>query len=701
VTRTGSLLVVDDNDDNRDVLSRRLRNRGYTVSVAADGPQALALTEAHKFDLILLDVEMPGMSGLEVLSRIRANRSHIEFPVIMVTARAEGVDIVEAFRLGANDYVTKPVDFPVALARIATHVSHKWAVEDLRDSEERFTLAVRGANDGLWDWNLTTNAVYWSPRWKAMLGYEESEVSATPQEWLTRVHPEDRGRVEAALAAHIADGSRHFESEHRILHRNETFRWVLCRGAAVRTGDGTATRLAGSLTDITETKLADALTGLPNRILFFDLVERAIKRAERRADYVFALLVLGLDRFNLVHDGLGPLSADRLLVAVARRLQSSLRSTDAVTRDEPDFTLARVGGDEFNVLLDDITDARDAIVVAERLRRALEEPFEVDGNQLFISATTGIAVSTTGYDQPEAIVRDATTALNRARAQGNSQYEIFDPAMRARAISRLQVETDLRQAIETRAFELYYQPIISFESGLIAGFEALLRWRHPVRGLVSPAEFIPIAEDTGMILDIGRFALAESCRQMAVWQARFGAAAPKVMCANISSRQFADGDLLGEIGTVLEQTGLAPSSLKLEITETAFISDVPGAQGIVSRAQAMGIEWSLDDFGTGYSSLSYLHQLRVNTVKVDRSFVSLLGTEGPGSEMVRAIVALAHNLGMDVVAEGVETAEQFAKLQDLGCEYAQGYYFSPPVDSAAADRLIASQPWCSTSLSRR
>ena len=527
MTRTGSLLVVDDNEDNRDVLSRRLRNRGYTVSVAADGPQALALTETQKFDLILLDVEMPGMSGLEVLSRIRANRSHIEFPVIMVTARTEGVDIVEAFRLGANDYVTKPVDFPVALARIATHVSHKWAVEDLRDSEERFALAVRGANDGLWDWNLTTNAVYWSPRWKAMLGYDESEISATPQEWLTRVHPEDRGRVEAALAAHIADGSRHFESEHRILHRNETFRWVLCRGAAVRNGDGTATRLAGSLTDITETKLADALTGLPNRILFFDLVERAIKRAERRADYVFALLVLGLDRFNLVHDSLGPLSADRLLVAVARRLQSSLRSTDAVTRDEPDFTLARVGGDEFNVLLDDITDARDAIVVAERLRHALEEPFEVDGNQLFISATTGIAVSTTGYDQPEAIVRDATTALNRARAQGNSQYQIFDPAMRARAISRLQVETDLRQAIETRAFEVYYQPIISFDSGLIAGFEALLRWRHPVRGLVSPAEFIPIAEDTGMILDIGRFALAESCRQMAAWQARFGAAAPE------------------------------------------------------------------------------------------------------------------------------------------------------------------------------
>jgi diguanylate cyclase (GGDEF)-like protein len=443
------------------------------------------------------------------------------------------------------------------------------------------------------------------------------------------------------------------------------------------------------------------LTGLPNRILFFDLVERAIKRAERRPDYAFALLVLGLDRIEVVHDSLGPLGADRLLVAVAQRLQSSLRSTDALTRDALGATLARVGGDEFNVLLDDITDVRDAIRVAERLRHALEEPFEVDGNQLFISATTGIAVSTTGYDQPAAIVRDATTALNRARANGASQYEIFDPAMRARAVSRLQVETDLRRAIETRAFEVHYQPIVSFDSGRIAGFEALLRWRHPVRGLVSPAEFIPIAEDTGMILDIGRLVLAESCRQMAAWQGRFGLQAPHIMCANISSRQFAEGDLVAEIAAILEQTGLAPSKLKLEITETAFISDVLGAHGIVRRAQSMGIEWSLDDFGTGYSSLSYLHQLGVDTVKVDRSFVNLMGTQGTGSEMVRAIVALAHNLGMDVVAEGVETAEQFAELQDLGCEYAQGFYFSKPVDTAAADLLIASQPWCSTSLSSR
>ena len=693
MTRQGSLLVVDDNDDNRDALSRRLSQKGYRVSLAADGAGALAQIDRESYDLVLLDVEMPGMSGLEVLSQVRVQRSQTQLPVIMVTARSEGADIVQALGLGANDYVTKPIDFAVAVARIRTHLEHKWAVEDLHESEERYALAVRGANDGLWDWNLVTNEIHWSARWKAMLGYDEHEIGTSPDEWFSRVHHEDLERVKGALTAHLADGSQHYESEHRILHRNGMYRWVLCRGAAVRDHAGTATRLAGSLTDITETKLADALTGLPNRLLFLDLIERAIKRGTRRPNPAFALLALGLNRFSVVSDSLGPLTADRLLVAIARRLQSSLRPTDTVTRDEPASTLARLGGDEFNVLLDDIKDASDAMRVAERLRRALQEPFEVDGHQVFTSATVGIATSATGYERPEEVLRDAAIALNRAKVETASGCEIFDPAMRQRAVARLQVETDLRVAIERRAFVVHYQPIVSLRTGRITGFEALVRWRHPIRGLIGPDEFIPVAEDTGLIRAITRLTLTESCRQMVEWRRHFGAeAAPGVMCVNISSRLFGDFELVDELKMTLATTGMEASKLKLEITESALINDMAAARATLDDAQAMGIEWSLDDFGTGYSSLSHLHGLQIDTVKIDRSFVGRIA-ERHGSEMVRAIVALAHTLDMDVVAEGVETPEQAARLLQFGCEYAQGFHYSKAVDAAAAGLLIGSQPW--------
>lgn len=684
---------MDDNELNRDALSRLLAQNGYLVDMAGSGDEALVRIAAGKYDLVLLDVEMPGLSGLEALSRIRAVHSQTELPVIVVTARTQGTDIVEALSLGANDYVSKPVDFPVALARIQTHLSHRRAVGDLRESEERYALAARGANDGLWDWNVAANEVYWSPRWKAMLGYDGSEIDGKPEEWLSRIHHEDAAIVRASLDAYLSSGAGHFESEHRLLHRDGSYRWMLCRGAARSDERGIVTRFAGSLTDITETKVADALTGLPNRLLFVDVLERAIRRAERRPDYRFALLVLGLDRFKTVNESLGVLSADRLLVAVARRLQSSLRGTDVVTHEGSGFTLARLGSDEFTVLIDDITDASDAVRVAERLRAALTTPFYVDGRQVYTSAAVGITVSTTGYDRPQDVLQDAAIALHRAKADGSLPYELFDPAMRARAIDRLQVETDLRMAIDKNQFTVFYQPIISLVTGRIIGFEALARWQHPTRGLLDPVEFIPLAEDTGLIRQVGRLILAESCRQMAAWQQRFGRQAPGVMCVNVSANQFSQGDLAGEIESMLRETGLEGAKLKLEITESVFIGDIVAAENTLKRLQAIGVQWSIDDFGTGYSSLSCLHRLQADTVKVDRSFVSRLGTAGNGVEMVRAILALATSLGMDVVAEGVETSTQLAELQQLGCESAQGFYFSRPVDRDTARGLIDSQPW--------
>ena len=693
MTRRGSLLVVDDNELNRDALSRRLRQRGYDVALAADGEQALELAASRGFDLVLLDVEMPGLSGLDVLARLRETCSRIDLPVIMVTARAQGTDIVDALNLGANDYVTKPVDFPVALARIETHLSHKAAVEGLHESEERYALAVQGANDGLWDWNLTTNEVHWSPRWKAMLGYEPSEIGTSLDEWQTRVHRDDAGRVKEALDAHLTNGGSHYESEHRLLHRDQTYRWVRCRGAAIRNAAGTATRLAGSFTDVTDSKVADALTGLPNRVLFVELLEQAIRRRQRHPNYMCALLVLGLDRFGAMNDSLGLLTADRLLIAVARRLQAGLHEIEQATFREHGFTIARLGGDEFTVLLDDIRDAADAIRVAEHLQAALQQAFDLDGQHVFMSAAVGIAVCAASHHRPEDILRDAAIALHRAKAHGSHCFEIFDPAMRAGAVSRLQAETNLRQAIETGAFVVHYQPIVSLRRGTIASFEALARWRHPIRGVLGAAEFIPLAEETGMLREIDRITLAASCRQMAAWLKRFGPAAPLAISVNVSSRQFAQGDFVSAVKAVLRDTGLDPSRLKLEVTESAFIGDLAAAQLTLDSLSAIGIQWSLDDFGTGYSSLSYLQHLHVDTLKLDRSFVSRIGLEHAGSEMVRSIVALAHTLQIDVVGEGVETPDQLAALGEFGCDYAQGFLFAPALDAAGADRLIAEQPW--------
>jgi len=693
MTRRGCLLIVDDSEFNRDALSRRLTRKGFLVDTASNGEDALERLPGGRYDLVLLDVEMPGMSGLEVLTRLRATYSQTELPVIMVTARTQSSDIVEAIGSGANDYVTMPIDFPVALARINTHLAHKWAVADLHESDERYAVAVRGANDGLWDWNITTNKVYWSPRWKALLGFEDGDIANHPEEWLSRIHHEDAQRVKEALSAHLATGAGHFESEHRMLHADGTYRWMRCRGAAVTDGDGRVTRLAGSLTDITEAKVADALTGLPNRLLFMDLLDRAIKRSERRRDYVFALLVLGLDRFKVVNQSMGVLSADRLLVSVSRRLQSCLRGTDAVSRDTSGFTLARLGGDEFTVLLDDISDASDAIRVAERLRAALRAPFDIEGRQIFMSATVGITVSTTGYDRPENLLQDAAIALSRAKADGTTAVELFDPAMRERAVNRLQLETDLRNAIDNNELTVAYQPIISLGPRALVGFEALARWQHPTRGAISPAEFIPMAEDTGMIRQIGKIVLTEACEQMAKWQRQFGRLAPDVMCVNVSAGQFGQHDLAAEVQAILTETGLDPSKLKLEITESTFVSQLGSAETALGRLRSLGVEWSIDDFGTGYSSLSYLHRLEANTVKIDRSFIARMGAGAKGSEMVRAIIALALNLGMNVVAEGVETIEQAVELQTLGCENAQGFYFSRPVDLAAARSMIGSQPW--------
>jgi diguanylate cyclase (GGDEF)-like protein len=430
--------------------------------------------------------------------------------------------------------------------------------------------------------------------------------------------------------------------------------------------------------------LHDALTGLPNRALLMSHLKLAVEHAKRRPGYLFAVLFLDLDRFKVINDSLGHVAGDQLLVQLARRLEECIRTTD---------TVARLGGDEFALLLSDIEDYADAARVAERIQEELARPFHLGGHEVYTSASIGITLSATGYSDPEAILRDADTVMYRAKANGKARHELFDEAMHARAVALLRTETDLRRAVERDEFRVVYQPILSLPTGEVAGFEALVRWQHPERGLVPPSEFIPVAEETGLIVEIGRRVLFESCRQLREWQAGGLVHARLHVSVNLSGKQFAQADLAASVAGALGETGLDPRCLRLEITESVVMANAEAACSTLDALRALGIGVSIDDFGTGYSSLSYLHRFPVDTLKIDRSFISRMGQPDEYGEIVRTILTLASNLGMGVVAEGVETARQAEMLGELGCEYAQGFLFARPLDpGAVANWLAARRP---------
>ena len=687
--RPSRLLIVDDNEMNRDMLARRLTRKGYVIGLASSAKELLERVQRDAVDLVLLDIEMPNVSGLDALKTLREQYSPAQLPIIMVTAKTQSDDIVAALELGANDYLTKPIDFPVALARIGTQLSHKHAQEALKESEERYALAARGSNDGLWDWNLSANVVHFSPRWKAMLGYEEGEIGDKPEEWFDRIHDADRERVKEEIAAHQKGSTPHFESEHRVLHKEGGFRWMLSRGVAVHDASGNVSRMAGSQTDITEGKVSDPLTGLPNRLLFIDRVGRLVKQAKRRKDHLFAVLFMDLDGFKMINDSMGHLVGDQLLVGVASRLEKCLRSTDTVARLGETFTVARLGGDEFTVVLDHIKDPNDAKRAADRMMKALASPFILGGKEVFTSVSIGIALGNSSYEQPEDILRDADTAMYRAKSLGKARYEVFDADMRASVMARLQLETDLRHALEREEFRNFYQPIVNLASGDIVGFEALLRWEHPKRGLLGPEEFIPVAEETGLIRELGWWNLREACRQISEWRANLAQHPKLTISVNLSAKQFLQANLVDDIGKLLHELALPAEALKLEITESTVMADPAAAVEMLQQIKALGIRLAIDDFGTGYSSLSYLHRFPLDTLKIDRSFISGMSDDGEGMEIARTILPMANNLRLDVVAEGVETLQQVAMLKKLHCKYGQGFYFSKPLSAEGTATLLA------------
>jgi diguanylate cyclase (GGDEF)-like protein len=464
---------------------------------------------------------------------------------------------------------------------------------------------------------------------------------------------------------------RHFEAHVEPLHDSSG---VLCGTIGVAL-DVTARRQAEE--QLRHAAQHDPLTDLPNRALFLARLDGLLERARRDPRQRFAVLLMDLDRFKTITDSLGHLAGDRLLVAIARRLEACLR---------PGEMLVRFGGDEFTLLVEDVRDAQQGTRLAERIQAALLAPFVVDGNEVVMSASIGIVLGGAGHERPEALLRDADTAMYRAKALGRGRHQIFDEAMHREAVDVLNLEMEMRRGLARGEFRLYYQPIVSIETGQVRAVEALLRWQHPERGLLLPESFVPLAEENGLILPLGSWVLRESCRQLGAWDAH-GAERPLGLTVNLSPRQLSKRDFLDEVSSTVDESGLESRRITLEITESVIMDDSVMAAGILTRMRDREMEVSIDDFGKGHSSLSQLHRLPFDVLKIDRSFVSAMGLRAGNREIVRTIVELGHNLDMRVVAEGVETPEQLAVLRGMGCDDAQGYLFSRPLPPTAAGPL--------------
>jgi diguanylate cyclase (GGDEF)-like protein/PAS domain S-box-containing protein len=590
--------------------------------------------------------------------------------------------------------LTSLVDFAaVALENAALYdqarrkISERRQIEAaLRESEERYALAANGANDGIWDWNLKTNQIYYSPRWKKMLEYDEGEIGHTPHEWLGRVHPEDIHRLKEDLAIHLNGDSPHLSVEHRVRRKNGAYCWVAARGLAVRDGDGKATRLAGSLTDISERKqtearlrhdaFTDQLTQLPNRPHFLEKVTASLDSRQ-----AFAILFLDLDGFKYINDSLGHPAGDQMLVAVAEILKQELRPVDLV---------ARLGGDEFVILLPEVHEVDYAIDVAQRIIKRLKQPIFLRkyGAHVSTSASVGIVLSNMSYQAAEEVLRDADIAMYAAKGHGKDTYELYDPGMRERMLHRLALEANLMQAVEQRQLLMYYQPLVSARQHHLLGFEALVQWQHPQHGLLPASEFIPLAQDAGIIAPIDWWAFEEACRQAGLWQQAYPLKPQLEIFINLTGSLMAQPDLMDNIRQVLARTGFDPHYLGLDISESVALANQQVMPKIIAQLREMGIQVCIDNFGVGAGSLLNLKRLAVDGIKVSQAFIQDIDTCGPHDFIAHAMADLAHKLSIKVGAKGIETESQLHKLEQMGYDIVQGFYFSPAVQPDIAARMI-------------
>jgi diguanylate cyclase (GGDEF)-like protein/PAS domain S-box-containing protein len=695
--RIFTLLLLGPSGAAAAALARRLGGSGPAMRLCAAGwcDQQLPFDHAAPPDAIVLDLR--GACQETALAAAAPLLCPAGAPVVGVLDAAAGLEeaLLEAGVhecLAAAELSAEGLRRAALRAQARLHGARACGL----GAESRFALAALSLDDGLWDWDVRRDRIVFSAHWKAMLGCGDADIGERSSAWFDRIHPDDRGRVSAHLATFLHHPLDSFAEEYRILHADGSYRWARCRAVAVRNAAGVAERVAGSQSDITRWKLAeeqlafqslhDPLTGLPNRVLFIESLRGALGRVRRHPDHPFAVLCLDLDRFKHINDSLGHPAGDALLRDTARRLATNVRPGDVV---------ARLGGDEFALLIEGVADVLDACAVADRLLQTLAKAYPVPGGEIIMSASIGIALAGPSYEQPEELLRDADTAMYWAKARGRAGYALFDTTMHTHATERLRLEMDLRLAIEREELVVHYQPIVALDSGELRGFEALVRWVHPQRGMVAPGAFLPLAEETGLIVAIDRIVLGAACRQLRAWEAAAPAARGLEMHVNISGSEIAQPALVAYVADVLADTGLNPGQLQLEITEGVLIEQPDAVAAAIDSLRVMGVGVALDDFGTGYSSLSYLHRFPFEKLKIDRSFVSQLRPRSRQWAIVQAVVDLGHTLRMRVVAEGIETDEQLQLLREMGCDEAQGWRFARPLSAADTLALLRADvpPW--------
>jgi diguanylate cyclase (GGDEF)-like protein/PAS domain S-box-containing protein len=695
-----NIIMIEDNLDEADLIQEMLRSastQSYNVihkKSLKDGIDYLKQV-GEQIDIALLDLHLPDGSKFELFKSLSNNAPWL--PIILLTNLNDEELAAKIVRNGGQDYLLKTDLDPKILYRAIRYaIERKQSKEAIRESEERYSLVVQGTNDGIWDWNILTNEVYFSPRWAEVLICDPKEMNANLDEWLNRIHPSDIDYVRSTLNKHIDGQTDFFKCEHRLQRDDETYIWVLVRGLAVRDQNGTAYRMAGSLTNINTQKeteeilfhnaFHDSLTGLPNRALFSDRLTNALERFKRNINDRFAVLFFDLDRFKLINDSLGHMHGDQLLIKVAEKLKTCLRACDSA---------ARLSGDEFAILLEDINNISEAAIIAERIQNAIQTPTRINGRKIVVTASIGVILSDLRYTIPEDILRDADIAMYHAKMRGKACYAVFQPSMHKHSIMRMELENELREILSSTELcndhlFVVYQPIISSQDEKILGFETLVRWQHPIRGVIMPGEFIPLAEETGLIHPLGVWVLRQACRQVRIWQAK-GLSTPDdplSISVNISGTQFSRPDLVDQIKNILQEFRISPDSLNLEITERLLVEHNELIIESMRKLRKLGVNLQIDDFGRGYSSFSYLQHIPVNTLKIDSLFTQRIGKNRNNSEIIRSIVNLAKSLGLTVIAEGVETEQQFQQLKQLDCEYVQGFFFSKAVSADETEKLV-------------